>query len=248
LLPFLRAVEAEIDFAPLQPWNTEPAQTVAANEYQLARAAVQAGDHPAALQHVEQAILAQPAQATAAFADPAFCSIKVPVHDLVTRLILAARERAEASISEARTALQQFSASTTARSFALARTYLQAAQSTFQLSTYTGFVQSAIAARLALEITRGKRSRPSFASREGVFARVKRATQRAARQLGQRLPLLAILLGWFFAGVIASTASLAFQAGAAFRAWLLPAWATGLMALVLVGFVRSIRRIGQRRN
>ena len=47
-------------------------------------------------------------------ADPAFYSIKVPVHDLVTRLILA-RERAEASISEARTALQQFSASTTAR-------------------------------------------------------------------------------------------------------------------------------------
>jgi hypothetical protein len=92
LLPFLRAVAAEIDFALLQPWNTEPAQTVAANEYQLARAAVQAGDHPAALQHVEQAILAHPAQATAALADPAFYSIKVPVHDLVTRLIFAARE------------------------------------------------------------------------------------------------------------------------------------------------------------
>ena len=57
------------------------------------------------------------------------------------------------------------------------------------------------------------------------------------------MPLLAILLGWFTAGVLAGLPSLPFQQGlAAMRGLLFPVWALGLVAMVLAGFVRSLRR------
>jgi hypothetical protein len=64
------------------------------------------------------------------------------------------------------------------------------------------------------------------------------------------LPLLAILLGWLVAGILAGIASLPFQQGAIaeLRQTLFPIWALGLLGMVLLGFVRSIWRIGRRRN
>jgi len=243
-----RALAAALDLALLQSWDSEPARAAAAGEYQLARNAIQNGDRPAALQHLEQAILAHPAQAGIVLADPAFDSIKGPVRDLVTRLTLAARLRAETSISDARAALQSSTTWAASRPLLLARAYLQAAIASFQLGTYTGFVQAAFAAECARQIAEGKRSRRWLRWSANALAPVKRAAGRTARRLWQRLPLLAILLGWFFAGIVAALASLPFEAGAAFRAWLLPVWAMGLMAFVLFGFVRSIRRIGKPRR
>jgi len=241
-----QAISAALDLELLHSWDTEPARAAAANEYQLAQAAIQSGDRPAALQHLEQAILAHPAQAAAALVDPAFDSIKGQVRDLVTHLAMAARIRAEMALSEAHAAIQALGASGPARPLLLARAYLEAARASFQLGTYTGYVQAAFAAELSQRIARGRiRSRRWGLS---AFAPVKRAVQHAARRLWQRLPLLAILLGWFFAGIVAALVSLPFQAGAAFRAWLLPAWAVGLVCLVLYGFVRSIRAMTTRRT
>jgi len=240
-----RAVSAALDLALLQSWDSEPARAIAANEYHLAQAAIQSGDRPAALQHLEQAILAHPAQAGAALADPAFEGIRGQVRDLVSRLTLAARIHAEASISEAHAVLQSAGGSMTARPLLLARAYLQAAQASFQLGTYTGYVQAAFAAELAQRIAKEKLSR-----RWGLaaFAPVERMVREAARRLWFRLPLLAILLGWFVAGIVAAVVSLPFEAGAAFRAWLLPIWAIGLVCGVLYGFVRSIRAANRRRT
>jgi len=240
-----RAVSAALDLELMQSWDTEPARTVAASEYQLAQTAIQAGDRPAALQHLEQAILAHPAQAAAALVDPAFASIREPVRDLVTRLTLAARAHAEASISEARAVLQTSGTSATARPLLLARAYLQAAQTSFQLGIYTGYVQAAFAAELAQRIAKGKHPRRWGL---GAFAPVERLIRQAARRLWFRLPGLAILLGWFVAGIAAAVVSLPFEAGAAFRAWLLPTWALGLVCVVLYGFVRSIRAASKRRT
>ena len=241
-----RAVSAAMDLDFLQSWDTEPARALAANEYQLAQTAMQSGDRSAALQHLEQAILAHPAQAAAALADLAFDSIRGSVRDLVTRLTLAERIHAEASISEAHAALQSLGISAAARPLLLARAYLQSAQSSLQLGTYTGYVQAALAADLAQRAARGKlRSRRwGF----GAFTPMKQAIERTVRRLWQRLPGLAILLGWFFAGVVAAVASLPFEAGAAFRAWLLPLWSIGLVCFVLYGFVRSIRATTRRRH
>ena len=239
-----RAASAALDLALLQSWDSEPARAVAANEYQLAQTAVQSGDRPAALQHLEQAILAHPAQAAAALADPAFEGIRGQVRDLVTRLTLSARVHAEASVSEAHAALQSTGSSLTARPFLLARAYLQSAQASFQLGTYTGYVQAAFAAEIAQRIAKEKLTR-----RWGLagFAPVERAVREAAQRLWFRLPVLAILLGWFVAGIVAAVVSLPFEGGAAFRAWLLPIWAMGLVCAVLYGFVRSIRTALRRR-
>jgi len=73
---------------------------------------------------------------------------------------------------------------------------------------------------------------------------LRRAAWRTARRLWEKLPLLAILLGWFAAGVLAGLLSLPFQQGlAGMRGLLFPVWALGLLAMVLVGFVRSLRRL-----
>jgi hypothetical protein len=240
-----RAVSAALDLALLQSWDSEPARAVAANEYHLAQAAIQSGDRPAALQHLEQAILTHPAQAGAALSDPAFEGIRGQVRDLVAHLTLTARMHAEASISEAHAALQSAGSSLTARPLLLARAYLESAQASFQLGTYTGYVQAALAAELAQRIAKEKLSR-----RWGLaaLAPVERMVREAARRLWFRLPVLAILLGWFVAGIVAAVVSLPFEAGAAFRAWLLPIWAMGLVCAVLYGFVRSIRAALKRRN
>jgi len=241
-----RAVSAALDLELLQSWDTEPARAAAANEYQLAQTAISAGDRPAALQHLEQAILAHPAQAAAALEDPAFEAIRGQVRDLVTRLMLGERIHAEASLSEARAVLQSAGASAMARPLLLARAYLQSAQALFQLGTYTGYVQAAFAAELAQRIAEGKL--PPRRWGFGAFAPVKRVIKQAARRLWQRLPLLAILLGWFVAGIFAAVVSLPFEAGAALRGWLLPVWAIGLVCVVLYGFVRSIRAASKRRT
>lgn len=241
-----RTVSAALDLELLISGDTEPVRAAAANEYQLAQTALQSGDRPAALQHLEQAILAHPAQAAAALVDPAFDSIRGQVRDLVTRLTLAARIRAEVSISEARAVLQSAGTSLMTRPLLLARAYLQAAQASFQLSTYTGYVQAAFAAELSRRIARGKL--PSRRWSLGAFAPVKRAVEHAARRLWQRLPVLAVLLGWFTTGIVAAVASLPFESGAAFRAWLLPIWAFGMVAGVLYGFVRSLRAVTKHRT
>ncbi len=241
-----QAVSAALDLELLHSWDTESVRAAAGNEYQLAQTAIQSGDRPAALQHLEQAILAHPAQAAAALADPAFDSIKGQVRDLVTRLTLAARIRAEFTISEARAVLQSTATSLMVRPFLMARAYLQAAQASFQLGTYTGYVQAAFAADLSRRIARGKRLSRRWGL--GAFAPVKRALGHAARRLWQRLPLLAILLGWFIAGILAAVASLPFDTGAAFRGWLLPVWSIGLVSGVLYGFVRSLRAASKHRS
>ena len=236
-----RAASAALDLDLLQSWDNAPARAAASSEYQLARAAMETGDRPAALQHLEQAILAHHSQAALALADPAFEGIREPVRDLVTRLTQSARLRAEASIAEFRELLQ-FAGG---RQLASVRAYLQSAQTSFQLGTYTGYVQAALAAGLAARITKEKVRSRRWAF--GPLAAAPRIMKQAARRLWLRLPLLAILLGWLLAGVAAAVVSLPFGAGAAFRAWLLPVWAIGLVSIVLFGFVRSIRAMAGRR-
>jgi ABC-type amino acid transport system permease subunit len=127
----------------------------------------------------------------------------------------------------------------------LARAYLQAAQASFQLGTYTGLVQATFAADLAMRIATRKISPAIPRTRPVTIGEVINTVTRATRRLWRKLPLLAILLGWFIAGIVAGIASLALPSGAALRAWLLSAWAMGLLVIVLVGFVRSIRRLSR---
>jgi len=239
-----RAASAALDLELLRSWDTEPARAVAANEYQLAQIAVTSGDRSGALQHLEQAILAHPAQAAAAVADPAFSPIRNEVRELVARLTTAARTHAEAAIAEAHEALES-AGSSAGRALVQARAYLEAAQSSFQLTTYTGYVQAALAAEFAQRIVNEKpRSRRTILE---TLKPVSYVVKQAAQRLWRRLPVLAILLGWFLAGVAAALASLPFESGAEFRAWLLPLWAIGMVCMVLYGFVRSIRAATKHR-
>lgn len=239
-------VPAAFDLELINSWDTPAARGIAASEYQVAVSAVQAGDRPSALQHLEQSILANPAQAAKALVDPAFDTIRASVRDLVARMTVDLRVRAEGAISEARLALQSPGTPGSVRPMQLAHAYLQAAQASLQLGTYTGLVQAAFAAELASQITNGTISLDVPAFSWGPLEPFKRVLKQATQRLWRRLPLLAILLGWFGAGVLAGIVSLLFEAGVSFRTSLFPAWGLGMITIVLVGFVRSIRRITQR--
>ena len=235
----------------LRVWDDGPARVAGAAEYQLARNAIQAGDHAAALQHLEQAILAHPSLAVTAAQDPEFAADREPLRDLVGQLSVVARMRAEASMTDAGGALESVHASRATAPMRQAQAYLDMAQAQFELASYAGYVQAAQAAAFAQQI----------AARHNVVATskpvpktkandsVSRALWRATRRLWRTLPLLAILLGWLFAGILGGIASLPFREGsiAELRHTLFPVWAMGLLGMVVLGFLRSIRRIGRRR-
>jgi hypothetical protein len=134
----------------------------------------------------------------------------------------------------------------------LAQAYFDIARAHFELGTYAGYVVAAQAATLAHQIaTYSSVARvyehpalPDGASERGLRP-LGRALRRATRRLWERLPLLAILLGWFFAGILFGVASLPFQQASlsGIRSMLFPIWALGLVGIVLIGFVRSIRWI-----
>jgi tetratricopeptide (TPR) repeat protein len=268
-LPLPRAAVAAADLEVLRRWDDPVAREMAAMEYQLARGAVQTGDHATALEHLEQALAAQPAYAAAVAQDPAFAAIRVPVQQLVNRAITPPPLLPEVSTagpmpdepgdsSQAiRSGMQDVRLVALTHSLdspdsiPQAQAYLDMARAHFELGAYAGYVVAAQAAALAQGIAGD--SRVSLSLKRGAFAGSKpqgrlqplrRAAWRTARRLWEKLPLLAILLGWFAAGVLAGLLSLPFQQGlAGMRGLLFPVWALGLVAMVLVGFVRSLRRL-----
>src|SRR5712691_1461169 len=95
------AAVAALELDLLSRWGDGGAQARGAAEFQLARAAAQAGDNAASLAHLELAILADPAHAAAAAQDPAFSAMRGAVRELVGHATVLARMRAEASIDAA---------------------------------------------------------------------------------------------------------------------------------------------------
>jgi hypothetical protein len=243
---------AALDPDLLRDLNDGASRALGAAEFQLAREAAQVGDRVASLQHLEQAILSHPMHAEAARQDADFDAIRGPVLDLVGRVSILARMRAESSIAEALSALDSVRAPHATEPLAQARTYSDLAQAQFQQGSYAGYVEAAQAAIRAQQIAAGIKIEPDFklaAARAAGVAdsprRVTRLLGRATRRLWQRLPLLAILLGWLFAGIIGGVAALPFREGAVveMRRILFPIWAMGILGMVLIGFICSILRL-----
>jgi len=246
----LSALELDL----LQHWDDGAGRTAGATEYQMARTASANGDHAASLQHLERSILAHPAFVEAAEQDPAFDTVRGDVRDLVGRLNVFARIRAEAAIEDAGAALELVRASEASGRVQHAQAYLDLAQAHLDSASYAGYVVAAQAGALAQQAADGAKVTPPAPmvaiNSKSSFAPITRAARKSVRRLWQMMPLLAILLAWLFAGLLAGVASLPFQHGAIaeLRQTLFPIWAMGLLGMVLVGFVRSIRRIGWRRN
>ena len=238
----------------LQHWDDGAARTAGAGEYQMARTASANGDHAASLQHLERAVLAHPAFVEAAEQDPAFDTVRGDVRDLVGRLNVLARIRAEAAIEDAGDALESVRASDATGRVQHAQAYLDLAQAHLDSASYAGYVVAAQAAALAQQAAGGAKVTPAAPmaaiNSKSPLGPITRAAHKSVRRLWQTMPLLSILLAWLFAGILAGIASLPFQHGAIaeLRQTLFPIWALGLLGMVLVGFVRSIRRIGWRRN
>ena len=248
------AALAALELDLLQHWDDAAAHTAGEAEYQLARTSAAAGDRTATLQHLEQSILAHPVYAQTAQQDPAFDALKGDVRDMVGRLIVLGRIRAEASLAEAGAALESARASDATGRVLHAQAYLDLAQAHFESVSYAGYVIAAQAAAMAQQTAAGSKAAPPAAiavtSSKTLLRPVARAAGKAVRRLWQSLPLLAILLSWLLAGILVGVASLPFQQGAIaeLRQTLLPIWAMGLLSMVLLGFVRSLRYIGRRRN
>jgi hypothetical protein len=246
------AVALELDL--LRDWDDGAARAAGAAEFQLARTAAATGDRAVTLQHLEQSILAHPAYAEAARQDPAFGAMRGDVRDMVGRLNVLGRIRAEAAMGEARADLDSIRGSDAPDRVQHAQAYLDLAQAHFEAGSYSGYVIATQAAVLAQQTANGlKVAAPAATSPPAgkiLLRPMTRAARHSARRLWQTLPLLAILLGWFIAGILAGVASLPFQQGAIaeLRHALFPIWAMGLLSMVLLGFVRSIRQIRRRRN
>lgn len=248
------ATVAALELDLLQHWDDGAARAAGAAEFQLARTAAAAGDHAASLQHLEQSILAHPAYGDAAQQDPAFDAVRGDVRDMVGRLNVLGRIRAEAAMEEAGAALESIHGTDAPGRVQHAQAYLDLAQAHFESVSYSGYVIATQAAVLAQQTAAGTKITPPAAMAtipsKALLRPITRATRDTARRLWQTLPLLAILLGWLVAGILAGIASLPFQQGAIaeLRQTLFPIWALGLLGMVLLGFVRSIWRIGRRRN
>jgi hypothetical protein len=238
----------------LQHWDDGAARTAGAIEYQMARTASASGDHAASLQHLERSILAHPAFVEAGEQDPAFDTVRGDVRDLVGRLNVLSRIRAEAAIEDAGDALESVRTSDATGRVQHAQAYLDLAQAHLESASYAGYVVAAQAAALAQQTAGGAKVTPAAPmaaiKSKSPLRPITRAARKSVRRLWQTMPLLAILLAWLFTGILAGIASLPFQHGAIaeLRQTLFPIWALGLLGMVLIGFVRSIRRIGWRRN
>lgn len=248
------AVTAALELDLLQHWDDGPARLAGAAEYQLAIDAAAHGDHAASLQHLERSVLAHPAYAEAAQQDPAFNAMRGEVRDLVGRLSVLARIRAEAVIGDASSAHEADPAAHTRGDMQQAQAYLDLAQAHFQLTSYAGYVVAAQAATFVQEIAARSKVAPlapmAAVKSESRRRPMTRAARQAVRRLWQRLPLLVIMLAWLLAGALAGVASLLFPEGsiAEMRQTLFPIWAIGLLGMVVLGFLRSIRRLVRRRG
>ena len=244
---------AALELDLLSHWDDGAAHARGAAEFQLARAAAQAGDSAASLQHLEQAILADPVHADAARQDPAFSAMRGAVQELVGHASLLARIRAEASIDAALSAMESAGGSGLAGRADQVKAFLDLAQAHFELGTYVAYVEAAQAAMRARQIAEDGRSEPlgKFSGRNfrPNTPRKPGSARRAVRHLWDKLPWLAILLGWLLAGIVGGVASLPFQNGyvSETRQMLFSNWALGLLAMVLAGFVRSILRLRRDR-
>jgi hypothetical protein len=248
------ATVAALELDLLRDWDDGAARAAGAAEFQLARTAAATGDRAPTLQHLEQSILAHPAYAEAAQQDPAFDAVRGDVRDMVGRLTVLGRIRAEVAMGEARVDLDSIRSSDATGRVQHVQAYLDLAQAHFESNSYSGYVIATQAAVLAQQTAAGTKVIPPAATAaiggKALMRPVTRAARQTARRLWQTLPLLAILLGWLVAGILAGIASLPFQQGAIaeLRQTLFPIWALGLLGMVLLGFVRSIWRIGRRRN
>jgi len=247
------AAVAALELDLLSHWDDGAAQARGAAEFQLARAAAQAGDSAASLQHLEQAILSDPVHADAARRDPAFSAMRGAVQELVGHASVLARMRAEASIDAARSALESDGGSGLAGRADQVKAFLDLAQAHFELGTYVAYVEAGQAAMRARQIAEDARIEPLGRSSGRNFRpstpRTPGPARRAVRRLWDKLPWLAILLGWLLAGIVCGVASLPFQNGyiSETRQMLFSIWALGLLAMVLAGFVRSILRLRRDR-
>ena len=249
------AAVAALELDLLSRWDDGAAQARGAAEFQLARATAQAGDSAASLEHLELAILADPVHAAAVAEDPAFSVMRGAVRELVGHATVLARMRAEAAIDAALSVLESAGGSRLAARADQARAFLDLAQAHFELGTYVAYVEASQAAMRAQRIAEDSRIEPrgKFSTARSLRTRTLREpgpVRRAVRRLWDKLPLLAILLGWLLAGIVGGVASLPFQDGyiSETRQTLFSIWALGLLAMVLLGFVRSIVQLRRDRR
>lgn len=221
----------------LRQWGNQSAPASSVADYQSALDAARAGQPEASLRHLERAILAHPSHAVGATSDPAFDSIRGPVLQMLAQLTRAAHFRAEASVALAASSLPADRLDA-----APARACLEVARAFLHVPSYEAYVRADLAAIVACQLATpaGPRPRPRRRAATAGFQ-----PARAVLRLWRKLPLLAILLVWFAAGVAAGLASLLF-AGAAASAWrddIFPIWGLGLLGMVALGFIRSILRL-----
>jgi len=250
-LTLQNAVTAALELELLQHWDDSANRTSGAAAYQLAGYAATTGDRAATLQHLEQAILAHLAYAQTAQQDPAFAAVKSDLRDMMGRLTAVTRIRAEAAIAAAGEAIES-SRSSDAANLGRAQAFLNLAQAHFESPSYPGFVIAAQAAAISQQCVEQSNAVSRASQSPGpakiLLRPLSASVRNTARRLWQSLPLLSILLAWLLTGILAGILSLPFHHGivAELRQSLFPIWAMGLLSMVLLGFIRSIRRISRR--
>jgi len=122
-----------------------------------------------ALMHLERAIKADPSYAIAAVSDPGFAVSREPVARLIEHLTATARLEAQAEIREAIDTDSDRSETAA---------ILSASEARYQLNTYAGYIEAAIAARLASRIA-VERAEARTLPRSSIADRMERAMEQS---------------------------------------------------------------------
>lgn len=214
--------------------------------YQAAR---RASTPEIALIHLERAIKADPGYAIAAISDAGFVVLREPVARMIERLTAAARLEAQVAIREAEQAVAAEAIDTDPDRSETAA-IINASDARYRMNTYASYIEATIAARLASQIA-AEWAQANSLSKNSIVDWTQRVREQVGRigswaadgtgLLWERFPLFAIPLGWFGVGVGFGVVTWAFGAWPGLR-WLLGFWGLGLVALVMLGFMQSLRK------
>lgn len=226
------------------------AETAASQtDYQTAQLAAKSGDYAAALTHLERLFAAEPRSVARAVADPVFEPLRVEIQAVVHRLTVAASLQAEDALERAASAWEHVSEVQRQE----ASEWVRFANLQIAAGGYEACFHAARAAQCALAVVERQQAESAGAAgaalRRLVIHRLVCGPWSTFRSLWLRLPLLALLLAWFAAGVAGGLGRMALASLLPELAEWLPftcgyaIWALGLLGLVMLGFLRSIRRL-----
>ncbi len=228
--------------------------------YDAARTAALGGDVVKALVHLELAFGANPLYTAHAASDPALEHLQAEAGSIANRLAVTARFQAESQIEAAAHALGEAVLVKPNQDLREPELLLLSARAFLNTGLYLGYFNAAQAAQRSLTITRNTLANgtpgPGVAARQGWAGKGAKPVPGQIlckfHKLWRRLPLLALLIAWFFLGLACGFLGFIVRiiipeaAGSVWYSTIYSTWGLGLLVLAAIGAMGGIRKSVKR--